>query len=281
MANQKVVTILLPEGEPNGLKIIQLAGWVGKALVVPREKIAHLFERPETQQPGVYFLFGESENPNDKPLAYIGESGEVRKRVQQQAGDKDYWDTAVVFAGGLGGGDAQYLEKRCYDSAKSSGRYDLRNSANPPGDILNETGQIIVESYFENIQFLTSLLGFPIFQSIPQKNASNIFYCKSQYADAKGTLMENGEFIVYKGSLAEQRERPAIREYTKQLRRQLESDGILEKKDENTLIFTRDYIFKTPSSASEVVKATPSSGWTSWISEDEKTLSDIKRRETD
>ncbi|MDP3729879.1 MAG: GIY-YIG nuclease family protein [bacterium] len=279
MPNQKVITILLPEGEPNGLKIIQLAGWVGKVLIVPRGKIGKLFERPETQQPGIYFLFGESEDSNSKPPAYIGKSGIIRNRIQQQADDKDYWDTAVVFAGGLGGGDAQYLEKRCFDIAKTADRYALRNAASPPGDTLGEAGQVSVELYLENIQFLISFLGFPIFQPIPQKNSSDIFYCKSEYADAKGTLLESGGFIVYKGSLAEQRERPAIREYTKLLRKQLEFDGVLEKKDEDTLIFTCDHIFKTPSSASEVIKATPSSGWTSWVSESGKTLNDVKRRE--
>ncbi|MDP3697863.1 MAG: GIY-YIG nuclease family protein [Candidatus Taylorbacteria bacterium] len=278
MSNQKVITMLLPDGEPNGLKIIQLEGWVGKVLVVPRGKISKLFERPETQQPGVYFLFGESEDPNSKPPAYIGKSGIIRNRIQQQADDKDYWDTAVVFTGGLGGGDAQYLEKRCFDIAKTADRCKLRNSANPPGDMLDEAGQVRVESYLENIQFLISLLGFPIFQPIPQKNSSDAFYCKSEFADAKGALLESGEFIVYKGSIAERRERPALYDYTILLRKQLESEGVLEKKDENTLMFTRDYIFKTPSSASEVVKATPSSGWTSWVSESGITLKDAKER---
>jgi len=277
MANQKVITMLLPEGEFNGLKIIKLAGWVGKALVVPRGEIGKLFERLETQQPGVYFLFGEGENPN-RPLAYIGESGNVCNRIQQQAGNKDYWDIAVVFTGDLGGGDSQYLEKRCFDIAKSINRYELRNSQNPPGDILDEARQVSLESYLENIQFLVSVLGFSIFQPIPQQqSSSDIFYCKGEHADAKGTLLESGEFIVYKDSIARQREAPALHNYTRLLRKQLELEGVLEKKDENTLIFVRDYIFKTPSAASQAIKATPSSGWTSWVSEDGKTLSDAKR----
>lgn len=269
----------MPDGEPNSLRIVQLAGWVGEVLVVPRGKIGKLFERPEAQKPGVYFLFGEGEDLS-RPIAYIGESGNVCNRIQQQAGNKDYWDTAVVFVGGLNGGDAQYLEKRCFDIAKSINRYELHNSQNPPGDVLNEAGQVSVEIYFENIQFLISVLGFSIFQSIPkQRSSSELFYCKGENADAKGTLLESGEFIVYKDSIARQRETPALHNFTRLLRKQLESEGILKKQDENTLIFTSDYIFTTPSAASGVIKATPSNGWTSWVSESGKTLSEVKRQE--
>jgi len=279
MANQKVVTMLLPEDEPNGLKIVQLAGWVGEVLVVPRGKISKLFERQETQQPGIYFLFGESEDAN-RPFVYIGQSGNVCNRIKTQAGDKDYWDNAIIFVGGLEGGDVKYLEQRCFEIVKSIDRCDIRNFQNPEGSKLGEAKQISVELYLENIQFLISALGFSIFQPIPRKNSTDVFYCKAEHADAKGALLESGEFIVYKDSIARQRERPALYNYTKLLRKQLESEGVIEKKDENTLIFIRDHIFKTPSAASEVIKATPSNGWTSWVSKSGKTLNDEKRRET-
>jgi len=278
MEAQKVITVLLPEGEPNGLKIVQLAGWVGEVLIVPRGKIGKLLERQETQYPGIYFLFGEGEDPN-KPLAYIGQSGNVCNRIKTQAGDKDYWNTAVVFVGGLEGGDVKYLEQRCFEIAKLSGRCEIRNNQNPEGSKLSEFKQISTDQYLENIQFLLSAFGFPIFQTVPKKSKGDIFYCVGENMDAKGALMESGEFIVYKDSIARQKERPALHNYTRVLRKQLESEGSLKKLDEDKMIFTRDYIFKSPSAASEVIKATPSNGWTSWVSEGGKTLSEAKRGE--
>ena len=92
--------------------------------------------------------------------------------------------------------------------------------------------------------------------------------------------MESGEFIVYKDSIAKQKETPALHNFTRLLRKQLESDGILKKKDDDTLIFTNDYIFTTPSAASCAIKATPSNGWISWVSENGVTLKDAKNRES-
>ena len=72
--------IIFPKGDPNGIKIIELTGWNGKAFIVPRTEIASLRDRIEMKSSGLYFLFGEDEISGDQ-LVYIGESGDCAARL--------------------------------------------------------------------------------------------------------------------------------------------------------------------------------------------------------
>ncbi len=53
------IKILLPDGDPNGIKIIEISNWEGKAFVIPRGKLRDIREREESGHPAIYFLFGE------------------------------------------------------------------------------------------------------------------------------------------------------------------------------------------------------------------------------
>ena len=70
--SSKVLQMLVPEGNPNGMKIIELAGWSGKCFIAPRQNIRELKDRVEINQPGLYFLFGVDEGSSED-LVYIGE----------------------------------------------------------------------------------------------------------------------------------------------------------------------------------------------------------------
>jgi len=62
-------------------------GWTGQALAVPRSKIKELVEWEESLKPGVYFLFGESEETGNDAV-YIGEAEQVASRIQQHLSGK-------------------------------------------------------------------------------------------------------------------------------------------------------------------------------------------------
>ena len=57
------INILLPEGDPNGIKIIEISGWKGKTFVIPRGKLKNIKEREESNYPAIYFLFGDGDDP--------------------------------------------------------------------------------------------------------------------------------------------------------------------------------------------------------------------------
>ncbi len=83
------------DGSPTGVKTIELSGWIGKAIVVPRAKLKDIKNRPEMQQPGVYFLFGKDDNEAD--IAYIGETENLFDRIANHDTNKDFWEIAIAF----------------------------------------------------------------------------------------------------------------------------------------------------------------------------------------
>ena len=58
MSPKSIITFL-PSGDPLGIKTLELSGWIGKALVVPRSSLREIKSRPETSKAGIYFLFGD------------------------------------------------------------------------------------------------------------------------------------------------------------------------------------------------------------------------------
>ena len=63
-------------------------------------------------------------------------------------------------------------------------------------------------------------------------------------------------------------------------RQRLIDHGILEILDEETLGFTKDQIFPSPSQAAAVVLARNANGWTEWKYPDGRTLDEVKRKAT-
>jgi hypothetical protein len=65
-----VITTILLDDNPKGLRLIEMANWSGKAFVVPRSKLKELKARNDARQPGLYILFGEGA---EREKAYIGQ----------------------------------------------------------------------------------------------------------------------------------------------------------------------------------------------------------------
>ena len=92
------------DGKANGRIKCTLANWTGVAYKVPRTELDKCKERVDLSQSGVYFLFGTSDESDDK-VVYIGQAG-VRKSGEgilcrllehKRSQDKDYWTEAIVF----------------------------------------------------------------------------------------------------------------------------------------------------------------------------------------
>ena len=77
----KTIKIFLVDGEPNGLKIAELSNWVGQAIVIPRNKLKDIKQRPDCNKPAVYFLVGKENEEALLSTAYIGEAENLWNRL--------------------------------------------------------------------------------------------------------------------------------------------------------------------------------------------------------
>ena len=72
MANDPfTIRIFVPDGDPEGVRLIDRMNWTGLGVVVPREKWLATKHRAEFSRTGVYILSGQTEG-NELPTIYVG-----------------------------------------------------------------------------------------------------------------------------------------------------------------------------------------------------------------
>jgi len=280
----KTIKIFLIDGEPNGLKTAELSNWVGQAIVIPRNKLKEIKQRPECNKPAVYFLVGKESEEALLPSAYIGEAENLWNRLSTHDSSKDFWQTAVAFVSkdnNLTKAHVRYLESRCLALATQAKRFDLENGTESSLPSLSEADVAEMEEFLENLKLLLSALGYPILQEVISKEQKNIadplFTCKGKDAVATGRMTNDG-FVVYKDSTATTDISKAVIERNQKIIEKLLSNKYLEKKDDNLYVFVKDYVFNSPSAASDVVLGNSTSGWKKWKTESGKTLEEIYRK---
>ena len=68
------IRIFVPDGDPEGVRIIDRMNWTGRGIVFPREKWGDTRKRPDLANAGVYILAGYKEDSDDLPTVYIGQA---------------------------------------------------------------------------------------------------------------------------------------------------------------------------------------------------------------
>ena len=277
--NAKVLQILIPTGNPNGLKIIDLTGWTGKCFVIPRQSLKELKDRPEINQPGLYLLFGMDEK-TEEDLVYIGESENFYTRITNHDANKDFWNTVVIFTGSLNRAFVKYLEYKATTLAHEANRFVMKNKVQPQENSLSEIEKVTMEQYFENLQFILSSIGFEVFESIIKSiSDSKIYTLKAEGADAKAQLLNDGSLNVLKDSLARKRETEALLGWSLAARKKFIEEGILvDNNDGVSYKYTKDVLFKSPSAAAATTTGRPINGWTAWKDDKGNTLDENLRK---
>jgi hypothetical protein len=79
--------------------------WTGKGYFLPRDRWSEIKARPELSRPGVYVLIGyePDELSNERPVAYIGQTDNLRSRIESHDLKKDFCETAALFLSGNDG----------------------------------------------------------------------------------------------------------------------------------------------------------------------------------
>ena len=273
----KALQIIVPSGEPTGIKLIKVSGWDGLCYIVPRQSLNELSVDSDVNNPGLYFLFGKDES-TDSQLAYIGESENFFTRITSHSSKKDFWDEAIVFTGDLNKAHVKYLEHRAVSLAKVANRTQLQNATTPPENRLSEYDKVGVELFFTNAKFILEAFGYDIFKSIEESTQkSELYYLKSRIFDATARLLDTGEMVVLAGSLASTAETNSFGGWAQAARRQFLQDGSLVAEGENYR-FTRDITFRKPSAAAATVAARSINGWTAWKDKDGNTMDENLRK---
>ena len=90
------VRLYFPDGDPQGLKVVERSGWTGQGIAFPRLLLARARVRDEVNRTGVYILW-ERDDGADSPRIYIGQSDNVMNRLLSHDSEKDFWTDAAAF----------------------------------------------------------------------------------------------------------------------------------------------------------------------------------------
>src|ERR1039457_6930113 len=133
MPDPFTIRIFVPDGDPEGVRLIDRMNWTGLGIVFPRSKWMDVRQRSEFTRAGVYILVGYQED--DLPTIYIGQADGVRNRIENHYQNKDFWDWGIIFvsnSGGLNRAHVTWLEYALVNRATATGRCRLDNSNAPP-----------------------------------------------------------------------------------------------------------------------------------------------------
>ena len=258
-----------------------------RVIEIPRSQLADFLKMPEAQQVGVYLLMGELSEAG-LPRTYIGQSGSVGKRLEQHHQNKDFWNRAFVLislTNSLTQTHGLFLEWLAIAEATKAGRYGLENGNTGSQPYTPAPLQADCHEIHETAATLLATLGQPIFEPLTSaptaKGIVELFYCKGSGADGVGEYTTEG-FVVHKGSKGRAEIVPSIQGTShERMRSQLIMEGVLAENAGSAgsmLVFTRDHLFSSPSTAAMAVMGRSANGWVEWKTASGKTLDEVKRQ---
>lgn len=268
MTKPQTIQIFLPLGNPQGTRVAEITTRTVRVFDIPRKLLSEFLNMPEASQVGLYFLFSEVDN-EESISCYIGQSGEVGKRLQQHHQKKDFWHRAIVavsLTNTITDTHAKYLEWASIRLGQESGRYQLENGNSGSKPHTPAPLEADCEEILETIRVLMSTLGYPVLEPLPSHTKeiqSTIYHCTARGSNARGILSSEG-FTVLKGSTCAIKPTAKATPQSIKIRRQKLIDGGVLVLDGDELVFARDYLFQSPSGASCSVIYRTSNGWKDW-----------------
>tara|TARA_R110001583_G_scaffold115266_1_gene265802 strand:- start:12047 stop:12928 length:882 start_codon:yes stop_codon:yes gene_type:complete len=273
------IKIYLADGSVTGIRHAEIMGWTGQALAVPRSKVKELSEWEESLKPGVYFLFGESEETGNDAV-YIGEAEQVASRIQQHLSGKDFWNEVVCFTNkdeNLTKAHVKYLESRLVAVANQANRYELLNGNQPPQAVLPRGDRDVMEEFIANIRILIGSLGYRLLEplvkvkeivgsQVDDKADTSIFELKAKKYKAKALQTDEGLVVLAGAEAAIEANASLSKGYAKIRSALIEKGKMLNTNGKLTL--QEDHLFSSPSQAAAILLGYPCSGPDYWLDQD-------------
>jgi hypothetical protein len=279
----KTIQIFLPGGDPRGIRVAELTTRIVQVIEVPRSLLQDFLKMPESSQVAVYFLFGETDNGLEQKV-YIGQTGDLRTRLITHNKEKEFWERVLVLisrTNSLTQTHATYLEWHCIQATRKAGRFADENGnggtrPHTPAPLEADCLEI-----FETGQALLATLGYPIFDPAAKpaeaSKPEEMLYCKASGSNGQGLYTSEG-FVVLKGSIGRKENVPSIvGTPDERLRMKLITTGVMKVVDD-AVVFEKDHLFRTPSTAATALAGRTCNGWLEWKTNDGKTLDALKRQ---
>jgi len=272
----KTIKLFLLEGDPTGVKKVQLSNWSGLAFVIPRNKLEVINKREELNKQCLYFLVGGT---SISPEVYIGEAENFQKRIPQHQ-SKDFWNTCIVFLAkdeNLSKAHVRFLEATFVDDCRKANRAKMHNGNSPDGSKLSEEDESDMDEFKQNIKLVLSTLGYTFHEiaSIADKSYEK-YFIKAKGLEAKGIYTSEG-MIVLEGSQVAKEEAPSIHEYLHNLRAEkIQEQAVSDKGDFYEV--QQKITFSSLSTAAGFVMGRSANGWNEWKNIEGKTIDEIERK---
>lgn len=308
-SHPQTIQIFLPQGDPSGLRQAEITTRTVRVFEVPRAQVSAFLEMPEASQVGLYFLFGSQDE--ETPECYIGQSGNIGRRLGQHIKSKEFWERALVavsLTNSWTDTHVGFMEWKSIAAATASGRYALLNG----NSASNRHTPLPLESdcheYLETISVLLATLGKPVLQPLTtsptrtpaqiahtleelpllplapgaaasplHKSVDLLLELRQQGCRAEGLLSSEG-LVVLAGSVGKARDRPSIKPGIKRIRERLISQGIASAEGDN-FVMNRDHLFSSPSYAAGALVGGAENGRTAWKDAAGRTLKEIEERQ--
>lgn len=270
----KTIKIFLVDCDTAGRLICELSNWSGKSYKIPRNLIKNCADRPDLlKTTGVYLLINRWIDTSERGQLYIGEAEDILKRLSQHVKEKDFWSEAIVFISkddNLNKAHIKYLENRLHYIASQANRYEILNTQKPTPSNISESEKAEMEEFLSNALILISILGYNAFIPIREakandsnENEEELFYITAtRGAIGIGKPTAEG-FVVLKNSKVAD---PVTNSYPKkmqELRSKMITEGTI-KKNKNYLIFQKDHLFSSSSTAAMIIMGRSANGLTEW-----------------
>lgn len=293
MPHPQTIQIYLPQGEPTGVRIATVTTRTVTVLDVPRPLLARFLRMPEAKQVGIYCLV--SDDPDDQ-VAYIGQSGDVGRRLSQHHSSKDFWTRALVAVSltqDWTTTHVAYLEWLAISRALEAGRYRLENGNQASNPFTPAPLEADRQEYFETIAMLAAVLGVPLLErqtaiineevsvadSGDIQNGSVSFYLNDRACEAIGNQLSDG-FTIRRGSLGRSQLLPSASGRLKDLRERLETSGYIEV-DRDVIRVLRDLPFPSPSAAAQFLTGSSVNGRKLWRDSHGRSINELEQLSID
>lgn len=167
MSDPFTIRIFVPDGDPDGIRLIDRMNWTGLGLIFRRDDWSKVLNYSEMKQIGVYILVGYKDETDDLPTLYIGQADGIQTRINSHYKEKEFWEWAVVFvssSGGLNRAHVTWLEYSLVERAIDAGRCHLDNSNSPQEPRLTRAEKADTQGFLKEILQMLPLAGLRAFQ---------------------------------------------------------------------------------------------------------------------
>lgn len=155
MAEPYPIRVFVPDGDPEGVRIVNQLNWTGVGIAFPRAAWPQLSGRAEFKKTGVYILTGPSEGiDEDLPTIYVGQGDEIGARIDTHFANKEFWDWGFAFVSSghpLNRAHSTWLEHGLIHRAMQADRCHLDNTNQPKEPHLSESERADTDGFLREM----------------------------------------------------------------------------------------------------------------------------------